>query len=84
MRLSLAVTLCSTLLGCGVTANLGPQTKTEYILVHPGNPLQVMENRTVLGKPLGGDGAAQKQDVGGWIMMPPDHWKVVKEELEKK
>ncbi len=68
--------------GCtGVT--LGPQVRTEYTIVHVGKPLQVLESSTVKGRVLDGSGDAVNQDVGGWIMMPPDHWEVVKRNLEK-
>jgi hypothetical protein len=31
-----------------------------------------------------GSGDAVKQDVGGWVMMPVDHWEAIKRNLEKK
>ena len=69
-------------LGCGLS--LGPQTKTEYVLIHPGKPLEVLENKTVLGRVLDGSGSPVKQEIGGWVMMPPDHWLVVKRALDEK
>jgi len=35
-----------------------------------------MENITVRGERMDGGGAAE-HDVGGWVMMPPDHWAAV-------
>jgi hypothetical protein len=80
LALGLILTVCG-LAGCDVT--LGPKTKTEYVLVHTGRPLEVLENANVKGRVLDGSGAAVQQDVGGWVMMPPDHWDAVKKQLEK-
>ncbi len=62
-----------TMTGC---ITIGPRVETRYVIVHPGQPLRVMENTTLSGERLDGAGPA-KQDVGGWIMMPPDHWAVL-------
>jgi len=67
--------------GCGLS--IGPQVETRYVLIHTGKPLEVLENRTVKGRVLDGTGAAVTQDVGGWVMMPPDHWDAVKRALER-
>ena len=66
---ALMMTLC--LPSCGV--NLGPQTKTEWIIAHPGKPGKVLENKKVTVKP---EGASQpiQQDIGGWEVMPRDHF----------
>jgi len=32
---------------------------------------------------LDGSGAAVEQDIGGWVVMPNDHWESVKRNLEK-
>lgn len=66
---ALMMTLCLT--SCGV--NLGPQTKTEWIIAHPGKPGKVLENKKVTVKP---EGASQpiQQDIGGWEVMPRDHF----------
>ena len=66
---ALMMTLC--LPSCGV--NLGPQTKTEWIIAHPGRPGKVLENKKVTVKP---EGASQpiQQDIGGWEVMPRDHF----------
>lgn len=79
----LAVTLsCFVNSGCaGVT--LGPQVRTEYVIAHAGKPMQVLSQSTVTGRILDGDGAAVQQDVGGWVMMPIDHWDAAKRALEK-
>ncbi len=55
---------------------LGPTVETRTLLIHPGQPLRVMDQTTVRGERLDGGGIAS-QDVGGWVMMPPDHWNVV-------
>lgn len=68
--------------GCDLT--LGPKTKTVYVVVFPGKPLEVVEPATVKGRLLDGSGDAVVQDVGGWILMPPEHWEAVKRALEAK
>jgi hypothetical protein len=66
-----AVMMLLCLPSCGV--NLGPQTKTEWIIAHPGKPGKVLENKKVTVKP---EGASQpiQQDIGGWEVMPRDHF----------
>ena len=61
------------LTGC---LTIGPVVEVRHILIHPGQPLRVMENITVRGERMDGGGAAE-HDVGGWVMMPPDHWAAV-------
>ena len=74
--------LCLPIWGCaGVT--LGPQVRTEYTILHPGRPMQVLDGITVQGRALDGSGDAVRQDVGGWIMMPPDHWAAIQRALER-
>ena len=82
--LLLAVTmLCSARSGCS-GVSLGPQVKTEYIILHPGRPMQVLENVKAKSRLLDGSGDAVEQDVGGWCAMPGDHWEAVKRNLENK
>lgn len=79
----LAVTT-SFLMNSGCTGlTLGPQVRTEYTIVHVGKPLQVLESSKVKGRVLDGTGDAVDQDIGGWVVMPPDHWDAVKRTLEK-
>jgi hypothetical protein len=63
---------------CDLT--LGPKTKQVYTIVYPGRPLQVLENQTVTGRLLedAGDGAPVRQDVGGWVAMPVEHFEALK------
>ena len=82
-RLSLMLTLLPTLAlcpACGLT--LGPTTEVRYLIVHPGQPMRVMEQATLTGERLDGGGTTTV-DVAGWVMMPPDHWAVVQKVLEK-
>ena len=69
---SLSVTGCT----------LGPTVEVRHVLIHPGQPLRVLENVTLSGERLDGGGIAT-HDVGGWVMMPPSHWVVIKGILEK-
>jgi len=63
-----------TLAGCGLS--LGPQTKTEYVIAHPGHPAKVVKNVKALTLP---EGASQpvEQDIGGWEVMPRDHFEAL-------
>ncbi len=76
------MTSCFATSGCGLT--LGPKVGTEYVILHPGLPMQVLENSKMKGRTLDGTGDAVQQEVGGWIMMPPSHWEAIKRNLEKK
>ena len=61
---------------------IGPTVEVRHVLIHPGQPLRILENVTVDGERLDGGGAAE-HDVGGWVAMPPSHWEVIKAHLEK-
>ena len=76
--------ICFLLLpGCAVS--VGPQTKFETVVLRPGTPLRVTKNATVEGKPMNVPGTekmpAHKQDVGGWVMMPPEHFTTMNETI---
>jgi hypothetical protein len=74
---------CLLISGCS-PVTLGPQVRTEYVILHPGKPVQILEKAKVRGRALDGTGDAVEQDVGGWVAMPESHWKAVKEALGKK
>jgi hypothetical protein len=57
--------------------------ETKYVIVHPGSPMQATENQRLRGRTLAGDAIAE-QDVGGWIMMPPDHWDALRRRLQEQ
>jgi hypothetical protein len=80
-RMALLTTICCASLGCGLT--LGPQIQTTYVILHPGRPMQVLENKMLKGRVLDGSGDAVEQDVGGWVMMPFSHFEAVKRNLER-
>lgn len=81
--LLLLVPILSATLGCtGLT--LGPQVKTEYVIAHPGKPVQVLENKDLVVRTLDGQGSPIVKDVGGWVAMPLDHWTALKTVLEKQ
>jgi hypothetical protein len=72
-------------LGCGAT--WGPRVETRYVLVKPGQPCQVMENKRLMVRVLTDWTEPQEpyeQDLGGWICMPEEHWKEVKKILEEQ
>jgi len=72
--------ICCVSSGCGLT--LGPTVKTEYVLVTPGNPILILENRTLEGRRLDGGGVASF-DVGGWVAMPEEHFHALKRAAER-
>jgi hypothetical protein len=75
--------ICFVISGCtGLT--LGPQVKTEYVIMNPGRPAQILENKNVVVKPLDGQGNPVVQDVGGWVVMPETHWSALKAAFEEK
>lgn len=82
LRLFAVLTLsCLASWGCGLS--IGPQTKTRYVLIEEGRPVEILENRKVQARQLGDDGDTVEQDVGGWIAMPRPHWDAVKRALDK-
>lgn len=69
--------------------SIRPQENTKYVVVGTGDPVQVAANEdgkttkvVVTGTTLKG-GAVAKQDISGWITMPPGHWSVISAQLEK-
>lgn len=64
--------------GCGVTLESGVTDRP--VILRPGTPVVIRENAVLECAPLTG-GAAFRQDVGGWVAMPEDHWKSVKNEI---
>ena len=76
MKSALTILVCSLLLaGCNVT--LGPRTEVKTIIVKAGVPIEVLTQTVVDARVLTDqDGTTDvfKQDIGGWIMMHPDHW----------
>jgi len=68
--------------GCDLT--LGPKVETRYVIVKPGVPVVVLENETLRCRVLTDtEGDMVRQDLGGWIAMPPEHWEAVKQEIER-
>ena len=71
-----AMTIFCASSGCdGIT--LGPRVKTEYVVIHSGRPLQILQNKKITGRVLDGSGAAVDQDIGGWVAMPMEHWEAL-------
>ena len=70
-RFGILIATLTLLSGCGLS--LGPQVKTEMVIVRLGNPLEVLENVTVKCRRVG-DGSVGEQDIGGWYCMPKDHF----------
>jgi len=72
------------LCGCGIT--LGPTVERHAIIVQSGTAIECLEQVKVeckLLKEVDGEVKTFKQDIGGWIMFHPDHWKTIKAEFER-
>jgi hypothetical protein len=72
---------CLTLTGCGLT--LGPTVQNRVVIVKPGQPIRVLDNRTVKGSTLQDPTVIIEQDVGGGVWMPEEHWQTVSKVLEQ-
>lgn len=80
--LCLCAVMTSCLLSSGCDLTLGPKVKTQYVIVHPGKPLEILSTQTVVGRVLDGSNVEPvMQDVGGWIVMPREHWEAVERVL---
>jgi len=74
--------LVLTLAGCSLT--LGPVIERKAIIVVAGVPVEILENRVVECHVLNEvEINPVKQNIGGWVAMPPDHWKTLKAEVER-
>ena len=74
------------ILGCA----FGPKTETHHVLIKPGVPVRILENRKLQARTLASkkvDGATitgvVSQDVGGWVAMPEEHWDVIERKLKE-
>ena len=76
---SLRLMLCgglmlSCLTSCSVT--LGPRAETRIVIVRPGRAMQVTQDVEVSGIFAGADQEV-KQRIGGWIVMPREHYEAL-------
>ncbi|MBE7558230.1 hypothetical protein HS125_04520 [bacterium] len=71
-------------LGCISLGTMGPRVETRYVIVHPGYPGRVVENTKALVAPLRVAGDPARQDIGGWVVMPEEHWDALMRAIEKK
>jgi hypothetical protein len=79
MRKYFFIAVYSVVLVAGCDVTLGPKTRQVYTIVHPGKPLQIVKNQVVTARVLdGGTDAPVLQDVGGWIVMPIEHFDALK------
>jgi len=72
---------------CGISAcsfSVGPQVESRIAIMRPGDAMMITENIKVKGKLLKDPKAGEvKQDIGGWMAMPLNHWEIVKEEIKR-
>ena len=72
--------------GCGLLPKtIGPQVETRFVLVDVGNPVLVLQARSVVGRPLDASDEVkpQKMKINGFVAMPLDHWEVIKERYQR-
>jgi len=55
---------------------IGPRVETRWVILTPGLPARVMEHVRVQTTTLNGEEHAE-QDIGGWVVMPPEHWELM-------
>ena len=76
----LLVLLVLSLTGC----TLGPTIETRFVIVHPGQPLRILDNISATGERLDGVNGQATVNLGGWVAMPPDHWAAIVAALAQK
>lgn len=72
------------LASCDIT--LGPKVERKAIIVVAGLPVEILESKTLdchVVTEKDGEINRFPQNVGGWIAMPPEHWKTVKAEVAR-
>lgn len=74
------------LAGCDIS--LGPKIEKRAIMVYPGVPVEIIQSAKVECHTLAktekeGETDVFKQDVAGWVAMPPDHWRSLKAEVQR-
>lgn len=83
LLLALALSLCLNS-GCQNAIRIGPHEKETITILHPGRPINILRNYTVEARPLQDEQATPaKVDIGGWVAMPPDHWKEVTDSINR-
>lgn len=78
------ILVCSLLSGCtGLT--LGPVIERKAIIVRSGTAIECLDQTTVEARLLKDEGSVEtfRQDIGGWIMLHPDHWESFKKEYKR-
>jgi len=76
----LLIATCLPNLGCSGT--LGPRVETKYVILKAGRPGRVLENQRVKVQALNDD-TIKEVDIGGWIVMPPEHFEALKRAVEE-
>lgn len=89
MKISLVAALLL-MIGCA-SVNLGPRVKDNTVFVNYNNPGRVAENKKApVGKITGDTEKAKVKDIsgkeaeidlGGWYVMPKDHWNRLRTQL---
>jgi len=78
-----ALTSCEQL----ISARVGPEETERVVYVKPGQPGRVVGNVSVEIELTAAKAKKfRKQDIGGWVVMPPEHYDALMarlEELEK-
>ncbi len=81
--LTMSILLLTTL-GCS-----RPKDSQTYVVIEAGDPIQAVDKKDGKGERIIVTGTTLKgnvvttQDVTGWFMMPPSHWKIISAQIEK-
>lgn len=70
--------------GCQGGLTIGPRVKTEYVVLKPGAPIEVLRNVRVPGMTLKDGLVLDAVDIGGWVAMPPEHFEALRAAVEAK
>ena len=86
-----AKTICLALLTLALpfsvhALNIGPVVETKIIIIEPGNPVQIVEDKTLTLKvkpvTIEAPAANIKKNFGGWVLITPDDWNVYRIRLK--
>jgi hypothetical protein len=61
---------------------LSAKRETVIVMVNPGKPGLVAQK--VKARIKIGDNDSVEQEIGGWVVMPPEHWERIKEKLKEE
>jgi len=83
-RLLLLTLFCPILASvCLGGCTIGPKVETRYIILKPGAPGEILKNVRVPIQTLKSGEVIDSVDIGGWIVMPPEHFEALRKAVEE-